>query len=370
MLSGVSGGSLGFATYASVLVEREANPGFGQNATWISTLLTDDYLAAPTAWALFVDIPRTLLGFGSEIPDRAEIMEEALLASWANSDARTSGLDLGLFSLWNDHPDVPLLVFSGTSVNDACRGNISVLDASSSRPDTPGCEEFGADPVMSTSDTSPFLPATHDIGDYLCAGEDVRLSTAALLSARFPLISAAGRLASENSACDGLVASPVYVVDGGYLEGSGSGTLLDIWKALEPFVSTLNRDTGSSFCVVPVMFHIDNGYEQAAAGASATRPRGSIVPMVTLLNAQTGRLRYARSEAALTFDRPFDGDGVAVFVQAGDGSDPEPLTSRYARLTTYAHPGRPGAPRMDPLGGLGRRSRIAAGLSDQRRPDT
>ena len=65
------------------------------------------------------------------------------------------------------------------------------------------------------------------VADVPADGPDVRLSTAALTSARFPVISPAGIFAMENSLYGD------QVVDGGYFENSGLTTALDIVQALE-----------------------------------------------------------------------------------------------------------------------------------------
>lgn len=328
-MSGVSGGALGLASFA---VSRDAaveRPELVGSDAWVEEVLGDDYLAAPLAWYLFVDIPRELLGFSPSVRDRGEILERAWEETWDRA-GMPAGPDTGLYELWLEHPDLPVLVFSGTSVADACRFNASVLDLAV--PDETGnCRSLAPfDGPVAVSDA--VFPATHDLADFLCPGDDVRLSTAVNLSARYPFIAPSGRVPSREG-CGLAEDRAVHVVDGGYLEGSGAGTLLDLWWALEPFVERHNASADT--CIVPFAIHIDNGYETlASAGGSA--PTEVAVPVIAYWGAQTGRLATARAALALTFDRPLTVAGEPLEIVGGDDRS---VTSRFARVTTWAHPG-------------------------------
>jgi hypothetical protein len=84
------------------------------------------------------------------------------------------------------------------------------------------------------------------------------------------------------------------------------------------------------------MVHIDNGYESPSITPQDVAPRELLVPLITLYNAQTGRIVGAREKAAITFDEPFAISGTPVDVLGGDKVE---VGSRYARLVTHAHPG-------------------------------
>src|SRR5208337_4918502 len=74
------------------------------------------------------------------------------------------------------------------------------------------------------------------------AGADMRLSTAALLSARFPIISPAGILRAEGEQAIG-----DRVVDGGYFENSGLTSAMDVAREVR------------RFGVVPIVLWVQNG---------------------------------------------------------------------------------------------------------------
>ncbi|MCJ7725470.1 MAG: hypothetical protein MUP76_03675, partial [Acidimicrobiia bacterium] len=329
LMSGVSGGSLGLGAYTAHVLDG-VEGGQGSNS-WVDETLGDDYLAAPIGWLFFVDVPRSLLGFAYGAANRSEMMERAWEASWPED---VPGLRRGLRDLWASAPEAPPLVFNGASVADGCRVNISALDVNGGSPEVPSCSgtDDGSDSVSGS------LGATHDLADYLCPGDDVALSTAAGMSSRYPVVATAGRLAADPSrGCTPRAQSAVYVVDGGYLEGSGAGTLLDVWEALRDPVERFNG-SDSGVCVVPFMIHIDNGYENPGVVGSQAGPRELAVPLLTVVNSSSG-IALARAEAALAFEHPFTIGGEPVSLVERNGQSEESVDGRYVRLVTRAHPG-------------------------------
>lgn len=325
-MSGVSGGSIGLAAYAGSSVGAA-----GDEDDWVKARLGDDYLAAAIAWLAFVDAPRTFVGFVPRISDRAALMEQSLERSW-RVDESHGFLASGVFELWHDRPEIPAMIFNGTSVASPCRFNVSVVDANAhARGDV--CTSL-RDFEGSTAglDGSVTLAATQDLVDYLCPGQDIKLSTAALLTARFPIITPSGRVGAGLAECADEVRD-AHVVDGGYLEGSGAGTAMELWDHIEARVAAWNADEARA-CIVPFFVQIDNGYENPAVPAGG-RPREALVPLATLLGSQFGRIANAREQAAIEFDSPLLSSGAGIRVERNGA----PIESRYARLVTKAHPG-------------------------------
>jgi hypothetical protein len=292
-------------------------------------MLGDDYLAAPVGWLFFFDLPRALIGFGTNVSNRADLSERAWEASWPDTGL---GLSHGIGALWTES-NLPPVLFNGASVNDGCRVNVSVLDVAGGSPDVPSCS--GISPAETTTGV---FGATHDVVDFLCPADDLALSTAAGMSARFPIISLAGRIAADpDRNCGQRAAGAVFVADGGYLEGSGAGSLLDSWTALSARVEQHNVSQ-SGTCVVPFMIHIDNGYESPIVTANDAVPREFLVPLLATLNSSSG-ITTARAEAALAFEHGFSIGGADTEVVELTKTGPRTIQSRYARLVTRAHPG-------------------------------
>ncbi|MGB5566067.1 MAG: hypothetical protein WBN93_07010, partial [Acidimicrobiia bacterium] len=295
LMSGVSGGGLGIAGYSSYL----ADPSGAAGEDWVKDKMGTDSLSPAMAWLMYVDLPRALIGYGSGIPDRAAVTEWAWEAPWTNGGA----LGRGVFDLWHNEPGLPPVVFNGTSVGDSCRFNASVFETNAQPPGS-SCMDLSVYETGRAAAPGRVLAATEDLADYLCANQDMRLSTAVHLAARFPVIAASGRVGADLVDCgsEGRVA---YVVDGGYLEGSASSTVVEIWSTLEEHVARHNATATSEPCIVPVLVHIDNGYEDPAPAAAAPDPGELLLPVRALAGGQFGRYANARQSEALEFSRQF-----------------------------------------------------------------
>lgn len=328
-ISGASGGSVGSAFYAARILRGE------DRADWVEHRLGADHLAPTWASTLFADVPQ---GFGllDVGHDRAEVLERSLEQSWTGRDALggilgkakpSSGpLATGLRGRWNADASVPprrrlpLFLFNATSVQDGCRINVSVLDADLRHRDRAGeCLSLAALDRRPRDRARPAaFGATEDVVDVLCNSHDVRLSTASMLSARFPFVTPSGRLDD----CDEDASS--YAVDGGYFDNTGASALTELWTAVSPRVQAFN-EASEDRCVVPVFLQLDNTYEQVAASVSTRPPPELAAPLLTVLRVigiGPGREASAKQNAGVLFDRP-----SAAGVKA------------YARIFPTAHPG-------------------------------
>lgn len=326
LMSGVSGGGLGIAGYSAYL----ADPSDAAGEDWVKEKMGADSLSPAMAWLLYVDLPRALIGYGSGIPDRAAVTEWAWEAPWDGGGA----LGRGVFDLWQYEPELPPVVFNGTSVGDSCRFNASVFETNA-QPAGSSCMDLSVYETGGIAADGRVLAATEDLADYLCASQDMRLSTAVHLAARFPIIAASGRVGADLVDC-GSGGRVAYVVDGGYLEGSASSTVVEIWSTLEEQVARHNATATSEPCIVPVLVHIDNGYEEPAPAAADPDPGELLLPVRALAGGQFGRYANARQSEALEFSRPFSAGGLQITIRTADGSV---LDDRYVRITTRAHPG-------------------------------
>ena len=325
--SGISGGSLGLVAY--VAHSTSGSDADDSNGEWVEKRLGDDYLTAAWSRMLFVDTPNAFLRLDPD-DDRASMLEKAWERSW--DDLPDNPLEQGLFSLSWKEPDQPLLLLNGTSVQDGCRVNTSVLDAdieglrSNQEVRLRDCRSIDA---FESGSLNPdrkdwVFGATHDLRDFLCS-EDVRLSTGALLSARFPYVTPAGRVAHCNNPD-----IAIFVVDGGYFDTSAASPIVELWAELEPHVDRFNRETPAQ-CVVPFFLQIDNHYKETKSLAEIRRPSELTVPITAVRQARDARENDARQTAALEFDGPF---GPYQEAQLAGST-----VKRYAHVYPRAHPG-------------------------------
>jgi len=221
--------------------------------------------------------------------DVPEFTQQALEDLTLTADEPNAGLRRK-FGFVSDQTDpqgswFPLLLLNGTSVGSGIR--IVTSDLVSTRAAHISAEQGKADKnrfgrfsiYPAASDTFEILskpcPRQSTI-DHSCSaahdgeadranarsGPDIRMSTAAMLSARFPIISPAGTLRSEGDENDG-----DRVVDGGYFENAGLTTAMDVAREV--------RRLG----VVPLVLWVQNG-PTADDGDPASPSNGAKPPPV------------------------------------------------------------------------------------------
>ena len=309
LISGVSGGAFGAAVIRTALWEAQGpkggNPpckiaprtlftqGEDVKTSWkvcLQALVSGDYLTPAFVGLGFRDnlSPPPIPGLKSTLvpDDRAALVEQA----WEHHfDDVTMGRDpdpvpralydltqktedetglRGRFGYMSDQLKdglwIPLLALNSTSVNTGAR--IVVSDLVSTRA------VVSADPKDNPS-REALYPAAFDLFEMLSTpcpageiegdacnlahdgardasrvrdGADIRMSTAAMLSARFPIVSPAGIIRTKTNAAYG-----DRGVDGGYFENAGLTTALDIARALRsrgltPIVLWVQNDPSSA----------------------------------------------------------------------------------------------------------------------------
>lgn len=278
--SGVSGGSLGLVVtqlYGAGAVQSAVQgAGTGETAVdVVGRIAGPDALAAGVAGALVGDLvaggtdvlvatgPDTASGFAWQ--DRAGAMERA----WEKSAPR-------LAERWE--PAMPgnsrtgALVLNSTASGIGCRLLISQLDLDETQPtdvtqETQPTQEGQEGTPTNGSCRQGTTPLSIDLlGDGACP-LNLSWSTAAMLSARFPIISPAGRVPYRHEG----ECSPSHAyqaIDGGYSEGSGLGTVHDLWPAFQAKLRTHNQTAGAGEAfLVPVFLFLQNsGGSDVVAG--------------------------------------------------------------------------------------------------------
>ena len=263
-LSGVSGGALGVATVQAALLDTERDPPCANKSlSWrgcLEALVEGDYLS-PTFVGLGL---RDQLGpLSWPLGDRAALLERSWEAHYlrttlgqgenCDSIAEPVGLCRALARKRKSDRWTPLLMLNGTSVQSGRRIIASDLKP---RRNTQTLHDWSYDLYEMLSE-----PCTPTVEDYCASdaptpkpsGRNVRLSTGALLSARFPLVSPAGNIWSS----DGQHGDSV--VDGGYFENSGQTSAREVAAAL--------ADLG----LHPIVLSISNGKSPVPGATGKTR---------------------------------------------------------------------------------------------------
>ncbi len=338
--SGVSGGSVGLVTYTRYAADPSLS---SQPGDWIDQRLGKDFVSPSIAWQLYVETPRAWLQFDAGM-DRAEVLERGWEQAWVRPEpyglrdalfgsSLPSGGPLaeGFRALWAGDPDVPLLLLNGFSIQDGCKFVTTPIDGNGTESNSLNCvaAHNGLQVPAKPSDGRPgFLSGSRVLSDLLCAPEDdVRLSTAGLLSARFPYVSPSGRVLS--CPAPGTAQRAINVVDGGYGENTGAGSVLELWESIRPLVDQYNGDPGHGACIVPALLQIQSGYGPSA-DVPSTAQGELAVPPKGIVKAPNGFTVWQRNAAQLAVLDPLPFTGSAT----------EPARQGvYALVYPYAHPG-------------------------------
>lgn len=241
----------------------------------------------------------------SDITDRSRFLERAIDRAWERRTGRDID-SLPFRSVWpGPEGDVPALMLLTTDVTTGRRVAVSHLAmppppapaAPPGRPPAPPPAPPAAAPGLATAAPDPGCaprltadaPATalarlRTLGEE-APGIDVSLTTAAVLSARFTLMTPAGTLP-----CPG---SRRRLVDGGYFENSGLTTVLEVVDAL--------RQTARNRQVALHILRIENSRATTNAGnaygVAPQDPPGWLAELASPLRALMAT-REARGEQA------------------------------------------------------------------------
>ncbi len=304
-ISGVSGGSLGGAVFASIIKEGhhktsqesvttcELQPGFPIRPI-AQTILKQDFLSPTVGVLLFPDMFQRFLPIGF-LDDRALALEEAWERAW--SDCTGSNRFAKPFDdLWDsEHFGVPLLFLNSTVVETGQRLIMHPLPFLSPH-NTPNHDaSLNANP-------SKFQDYFNNALDGPAVlGAQIPVSTAVHLSARFTYVSPAGTifrqdLPDEDSDFSTSEPKVIRVVDGGYFENSGAVTTDEILLAIRRIASEKNLP------IHPIVIHISNDplkrktkKRQEFTGSHALLPE-ILSPVWALLNVRPARGYQARQE--------------------------------------------------------------------------
>ncbi|MBV8194581.1 MAG: patatin-like phospholipase family protein, partial [Candidatus Dormibacteraeota bacterium] len=295
-LSGVSGGSLGATVHVLELAQLSSPAEYVQRS---SAMLGSDHLSPVVSYMLYPDLLQRFLPFPIRAFDRARGLE----SSWQQSADQHIAKDAfpGAFrALWKDgYYDLPALLLNSTRVETGQRVIVSNLVI----PTQPA----GAGSADKTPD---FLDAVDLIGVAarqarsrpplapLRELDDIRVSSAVHLSARFTYVSPAARVERTDGSLWG------RLVDGGYFENSGAATAADLIRAVCPDwddEKVCDKSDAALEQVVPVVLLIKNDPQAPSLcdpyNGPATVPRAPLTelkpPIDALLATREARGRLA-----------------------------------------------------------------------------
>jgi Patatin-like phospholipase len=291
-ISSVSGGSLGSSVYSALVKNSQNNPSpLAENAsvnpdckkltlcTKAHEIINQDFLSPLFALGLFPDILQRFIPLPVNDWDRSRGLEIALEESWKKALNTDNILAQPYYQFWHPSKRAPALVLNTTTVETGER-------------------------LLFSPFTIPYSSSKTMLDFNKVEDSNVPLSTAAGLSARFPIVSSAGWFTYEK-------AGKKYtnrLVDGGYYDNSGLVTARDIVSAL----SVNQKDSTES-----VLDELNNKYgirpklinlaivdvPKPTVGSSARGFDGILSPLTTVLNVRNTRGSGVVAQAAYDLNR-------------------------------------------------------------------
>lgn len=312
-ISGVSGGSLGAALFNSLVRKHVANGPwqpcrFGTSQTGpleqrARSFLKADLLSPIIAAAFFPDFMQRFLPVAIPATDRGAALGRGLEQAWRNAEGDGENPFEGPFlDHWNPAAAAPALLFNTTEVDNGKRIVIS---------------PFSVAPLRDTAySAQAWFYQTQAMTDALPSGQnplppvnnDIKLSDAAGMSARFPWILPAAAVRHDGKL--------IRLVDGGYFDNSGVETATDLMEAL---VYTQRRhqeerakgESGSAPTDFDIhLITISGSVEDESPGWQGLDDE--ITPVLALLSAREARATLSATRAqtnAYLYNpeiRPFD----------------------------------------------------------------
>jgi len=163
------------------------------------------------------------------------------------------------------------------------------------------------------------LAGTVEVRDALCESQDMRLSTAALLAARFPYVTPSGRVGGhcgydgelrevdqpktvrcaheqeQHVRCEG------HYVDGGYTDNSGLFSIVAVWPTLRALIVEHNLAAAKlkQRKIAPLIVELDNHYQKSiqASVPSGGSAAETLIPPQTAFGGRSAIETYARAAA-------------------------------------------------------------------------
>jgi hypothetical protein len=265
-LSGASGGSVGNATFFSVLrsKDRLLKSNTSLKPCWqaSSDFLKSDFLTYTLARTLGPDVFRHLVTLYN-VNDRASALSLSLEKAAGEKNFLYDSLGVtfsNIITRKNMPYPLPIICINTTRMQDGGPAVISNIEISES-----------------------VFNGRIDVLKLLGDSRDMKLSTGVVLGASFPYLSPAGRI--DYKKCDTCKTEPNYFVDGGYFDNSGSGVVFEMIFNLQKIIAadtTIRNKKKLEFNII----HITNDHLNDLT-LSAVNPMTNDLasPVKTLLGA-------------------------------------------------------------------------------------
>lgn len=316
-ISSVSGGSIGAGVFGSL------SKTFAENGPWVGckvgdigvglfearakAILSNDFLSPVVAATLFGDVPYAFIPFLRN-QDRGRTFDLALEQAWDNVLPNLKNpLAKPYLDFWDPKGAAPAILANTTQVENGMRvvvGPFMSID---------GPQQAGTLHQRSRRTIYYGKELVDEGWEALASNEDIRLSTAIGISARFPWIMPAARFKTSKT--------QFRLVDGGYLDNSGDETAFDLIMELGQ-LDTMRGKLADGSIVPSYQLHLISLTSDTALTPGAVEGFGDLLsPIRTMLSSRPTRSQMAKHRIRAFINRA---PGM-VSGTSGEFSSPTPM---------------------------------------------
>ncbi len=290
-LAGASGGTIGNTAFYSLLKAGE-NQEIRDYRKYSDSFFQKDFLTFTLGRMLGPDIFQYIFPFCFD--NRADALERGFSESPAEDGVPPKYDTLiphyynkPLSQVYDYSGSLPLLFINVTQVDNSYPGVIS--------PVIPRREQqkwYRTDVLELVDSLKKQNPKT-----------DIRYSTAAVLSSRFPFVSPAGKIYDR------------YFVDGGYYDNSGAGTTLEFLKQLKVYLSTKDvENTAFSRFTYHILHLTNSDTRKKPSGRIHPLTNDLATPLLTVLKTSDTGTGFGNDVLKEYFRENFNNDTVTSYI--------------------------------------------------------
>lgn len=289
-LAGASGGTIGNTAFYSLLKANEEKP-IQDYRKYSDSFFEKDFLTFTLGRMLGPDIFQYIIPFCFD--NRADALERGFSESPAEADVLPKIDTLiphyyarPLSKVYDYSGALPLLFINVTQVDNSYPGVISPIIPRREK------QKWYRTDVLELVDSLKKKDAKTDI----------RYSTAAALSSRFPYVSPAGKIHDR------------YFVDGGYYDNSGAGTTLEFLQQLRVYLATKKDNSMYNRFSYHILHLTNSDTKKKPSGRIHPLTNDLATPLLTVLKTSDTGTGFGNDVLKEYFRENFNKDTVTSYI--------------------------------------------------------
>lgn len=289
-LAGASGGTIGNTAFYSLL-KADEEKGIKDYRKYSDGFFRKDFLTFTLGRMLGPDIFQYIIPFCFD--NRADALERGFSESPAEDGVPTKYDTLiphyynkPLSRVYDYSGELPLLFINVTQVDNSYPGVISPII-----PKREKQKWYRTDVLELVDSLKKKNPKT-----------DIRYSTAAVLSSRFPFVSPAGKIFDR------------YFVDGGYYDNSGAGTTLEFLQQLKVYLATKKDNPAYDRFTYHILHLTNSDTKKKPSGRIHPLTNDLATPLLTVLKTSDTGTGFGNDVLKEYFRENFNKDTITSYI--------------------------------------------------------